>query len=63
MKYTAVKVEEEGDTYPLVTLDSVLESLSGGMFHWILLILCGLSFMADAMVYYIAVYVLYEYSV
>lgn len=50
MSYVPITTEEGGALPPLVSLDSMLESMHNGRFHWILLLLCGLSFMADAMV-------------
>ena len=35
---------------PMKTLNEVVESIDIGWFHYRLLVLCGLSFMADAMV-------------
>jgi hypothetical protein len=41
------------------SLDSVLESMRHGRFHWVLLLLCGLSFLSDAMVQHYYYYYYY----
>ena len=50
MSYVPIRTEDGGGLPPLVSLDSMLDSMHSGRFQWILLVLCGLSFMADAMV-------------
>ena len=54
--YAPVKSHDVGDNenkmseIPEISIDDLLDKLEGGPFNWLLLILCGLSFMADAMV-------------
>jgi hypothetical protein len=42
--------ESTDENMPVRNLDKVLEKLPVGWFHYRLLIICGLSFMADGMV-------------
>lgn len=51
---------ESTECMPVRNLDEILEKLPVGWFHYRLLIICGLSFMADGMVY-IYYYVIFTY--
>lgn len=48
--HTEVDTKIDPSNAPHKTLNDVLENIEIGWFHYRLLILCGLSFMADAMV-------------
>lgn len=50
MGYIELKTEEADGPPPQVALESILDSMGTGRFRYILLVLCGLAFMADAMV-------------